>query len=619
MKSRTARNLKRTALGDEAKDLKRTPLPDEDKDLKRTPLPDEAKDLKRTSLPDEAREPWAASPWSRRNFIKAATGVGSLVLVGGLLPTFLTACSNSTTATEATGGDTGAESGSGRALRLALSGEPGSLDVNYGFDGNSNTVINATTAGLFRIGEGGEVVPDLVDTYEKSADGLLYTFTLKKTTWTSGAAVTAHDFVYSWRRIADPAGGFGNAQQLSAAGIQNAAAILEGELPPDDLGVEALDDLTLQVTLERPVPYVERIFRNTNLRPIEQNFFEAQGANWATSPETHNACGPYRLSVYKTATPTIELLKNTGYHAADSIPFDSLIFQVITDSTQALLAFQSGELDVLELSGEQVEIFKEDPTFHSELRPQLFYIALNTIIPGLDYAKVRQALSFVIDKESLVDNVLKNGSRAAYYFVPWDFAFDSTGTDFRELSGDYQKLDVAKGQQLWEEAKQELGVEELTFSVVMGEDDQSQKIGEYVQAQIQNALPGIHLELTPVPDKVWYEELEKREWGLDNDWWWGEYPDAVANLMLFTSSSPYNFSGYGNEEFDEILRSVDTLPLAANESERLDALVRAEQIILEEDVALLPLYQAAQGYLSNPELVVPFGQGMVVLEDIKVK
>jgi oligopeptide transport system substrate-binding protein len=162
-------------------------------------------------------------------------------------------------------------------------------------------------------------------------------------------------------------------------------------------------------------------------------------------------------------------------------------------------------------------------------------------------------------------------------------------------------------------------VDAFTFSVVLGEDTLSQTVGQYIQAQIQDTLPGVTLELSPAPDKVWYEVLEQREWGLDNDWWWGEYPDAVANLMLFTGSSDYNFSGYDNEEFNAIIHDADTLPLAANEAERLKALHRAEEIILDEDTALLPLYQAAQGYLSNPELDVPYANGSYVLEDISIR
>jgi oligopeptide transport system substrate-binding protein len=541
--------------------------------------------------------------------VKATAAGLALVGLGGT-STLLSACGQP-------GG--GGADGEKRILKLQIDGEPSSLDVNYAFDGNSNQIVTATTAALFRIDKDNEVVPDLVDTYTKASDGLSYTFVLKDTKWTSGSPLTAHDFVFSWKRLVDPDGGFGNAQQLSAAGILNAAEIIAGEKPASALGVEALDDKTLKVTLDHPVPYVERIFRNTNVRPIEQAFFEAQGSNWGTSPETHNSCGPYKLSVYQAATPSIQLAKNPDYYDAESIPFDEVHYQVITDAQQALLSFQNGDLDILELRGDQVELFGDDPTFYSVLRPQLFYIALNTRLPGLDSPKLRRALGLSIDKDYLVSNILKNGSIPAYYFVPWDFAFDSKGEDFRDVGGTYQQVDREEALRLWNEVKEEAGSDAFTFSVVLGEDNLSQTVAQYVQAQVQETLPGITLELKPVPDKVWYEELEAGEWGLDNDWWWGEYPDAVANLMMFTSYSPYNFSGYGNDEYDAIIHDADVLPLAAKEQERIQALIRAEEIILKEETALLPLYQAAQGYLSNPELDVPYANGYYVLEDISIR
>jgi len=556
---------------------------------------------------------------SRRGFVKTAVTGIALVAAGGS-GALLGACEGTTDGGAGTeGGGETAATGAERILKLRIDGEPGSLDTNYAFDGTSNTIVNATTSSLFRIDKNNEVVPDLVDTYTTSDDGLIYTFVLKETTWTSGAPLTAHDFVYSWKRLVDPDGGFGNAQQLSAAGILNAAAIIAGEKPASTLGVEALDNTTLQITLDRPVSYVERILRNTNVRPIEQGFFEAQGANWGTSPQTHNACGPYQLSVFQAATPTIELIKNPNYHDASKIPFDGLRFQVITDAQQALFSFQNGDLDILELKGDQVELYEDDSTFHSELRAQIFYIALNTQLPGLASPKLRKALGLAIDKEYLTTNILKNGSVPAYYFVPYDFAFDSKDGDFRTGAPLYQQVDKGEALRLWNEVQAETGVDAFTFSVVLGEDTLSQTVGQYIQAQIQDTLPGIMLELSAAPEKVWYEVLEQREWGLDNDWWWGEYPDAVANLMLFTGASDYNFSGYDNEEFNAIIHDADTLPLAANEAARLQALHRAEEIILDEDTALLPLYQAAQGYLSNPELDVPYANGSYVLEDISIR
>jgi oligopeptide transport system substrate-binding protein len=566
------------------------------------------------------REQQRANPplLTRRSFVRGlalgTAALGAVGVSGGLLA----ACvSPSGSADNAGSGD----STQGRTLRLRLEGVPSGLDTNYVFDSNSNRVVNATTAALFKIDKDGLAQPDLVRDYEISEDGLVYTFSLKEAVWTSGSPVTAQDFIFSWKRLADPANAFGNSYFLSAAGIKNAAEVLDGTRPVDDLAIAAPDERTLEVTLERPVPYVERIFANSNVRPIEQEFFEAQGVTWGSSPETHNANGPYRLSSYQPGSSIIELAKNPSYYGADEVAFDKLSFQVITDSQQLTLAFLNNELDIAEVSGDQVSLYEGDPRFVQALIGQTFYIALNTIIPGLDDPRLRYALGLAIDKEYLVENILADGSVAAAGFVPRNFAFDSKGTDFRDVAGTYQVADREKALKLWEQVKADKGIDSLTLSAVTGEGDYAQRLAQYIQSEIQNTLPGITIELAITPDDVWYEELERREWGLDIDWWFGGYPDAAADLQLLNSFSPYNFSGYANAEFDELLANADKLPLAADEQARIQTLIKAEKIILEDDTAVLPLFQASRGYLVNPELEVDFakGLGLYILETIRVR
>jgi oligopeptide transport system substrate-binding protein len=551
---------------------------------------------------------------SRRRFLKTLAAGSGAVVLAGLIPPLLGACASGGgggTADEAGGAETPPPAPTeGKTLRLRLDGVPSGLDTNYVFDGNSNRIVNATTPGLFKIDVDGIVQPDLAASHEVSEDKLTYTIVLRDAVWSSGSPVTAHDFIYSWKRLADPANAFGNSYFLSAAGIKGAVEVLAGEKPVDELGIRAVDDKTIEVVLDHPVPYFERIFTNTNLRPIEQAFFEAQGANWGTSPETHNSAGPYKLSVYQPGSPLIELVKNPDYYDADLIAFEKLTYQVITDSAQILLAYQSDELDIVEISGEQVALYRNEADFVSVLRGQLFYIALNTIIPGLDDARLRLALGLAIDKEYLAQNILDDGSQAAHFFVPWNFAFDSKGQDFREVAGSYQHTDREKALELWNEVKAEKGIEELTLGAITGEGDFSQRLAQYIQSEIQNTLPGINISLEITPDDVWYDALEKREWGLDIDWWWGGYPDAAANLQLLGGESPYNFSGYANAEFDQILKEADELPLAADEAARIDSLIHAEQIILEDDAAVLPLFQNAQAFLVNPAIEVEFAKGL---------
>lgn len=205
-------------------------------------------------------------------------------------------------------------------------------------------------------------------------------------------------------------------------------------------------------------------------------------------------------------------MKNADYYDADRIALDGLNYQVIKDSQQALMSYQNGDLDITLLNGEQVEQVKDDPEFTSVGAGYLWYISPNMdAVPELANLNLRRAITFALDRDSITNDVLKDGSSPAYTAVPAQFA---TGPDGSDFSADQTKFaefcayDPDKAAEYYEQAKAELGKDSFSFTMVVDADDAPQKVAQVVQEQLQTTLPGFTLELKVEPKKQRVQDMQ---------------------------------------------------------------------------------------------------------------
>lgn len=241
-----------------------------------------------------------------------------------------------------------------------------SLDPQQATDGTSFEVIADYTDGLMQMDESGAAVEALAESYDISDDGLTYTFHLREAYWSNGVQVTAADFVYAWQRAVDPDIASEYAYMLSDIGqIVNAEAIIAGEMDKSELGVTAVDDLTLEVQLNVPVSYFLSLMYFPTFYPVNQEFCESCGDTFGTSPDTVLSNGAFILTDYEPAATAFELVKNEDYWDADRVSLAGLSYQVIQDSQQALMSYQVGDLDITLVNGDQVEQVEDDPEFDS--------------------------------------------------------------------------------------------------------------------------------------------------------------------------------------------------------------------------------------------------------------
>ena len=500
---------------------------------------------------------------------------------------------SATTGTESTGSDTAAAGSSDMNVMLETPVE--SLDPQQATDGTSFEVIADYTDGLMQMDADGQAVPAIAESYDLSDDGLTYTFHLRSDAkWSNGTPVTAADFVFAWQRAVDPAVASEYAYMLSDIGqIKNAAEIIAGDMDKSELGVTAVDDTTLQVELNVPVSYFLSLMYFPTFYPVNEEFFNSCGDTFATSPETTLSNGAFILDSYEPAATAFHLTKNADYYDAGRIQLSGLSYQVIQDSQQALMSYQTGALDTTLVNGEQVDQVKDDPEFKTVGAGYLWYVSPNMdAVPELANLNVRLALTMAIDRDAITGDVLKDGSAPTYTAVPPEFAAGPDGSDFsadQEKFADVCTCDATSAADYWTKGLEELGITELSLDMVVDADDAPQKVAQGLKEQWETTLPGLTVNLVVEPKKQRVQDMQDGNYQLGLTRWGPDYADPMTYLGMWVSGNSNNYGLWSNADYDAIIDECTTGDLCTDAEGRWERLYDAEQIVMDEAV-IFPLY-----------------------------
>ena len=498
-----------------------------------------------------------------------------------------------TTGTESTGSDTAAAGSSDMNVMLETPVE--SLDPQQATDGTSFEVIADYTDGLMQMDADGQAVPAIAESYDLSDDGLTYTFHLRSDAkWSNGTPVTAADFVFAWQRAVDPAVASEYAYMLSDIGqIKNAAEIIAGDMDKSELGVTAVDDTTLQVELNVSVSYFLSLMYFPTFYPVNEEFFNSCGDTFATSPETTLSNGAFILDSYEPAATAFHLTKNADYYDAGRIQLSGLSYQVIQDSQQALMSYQTGALDTTLVNGEQVDQVKDDPEFKTVGAGYLWYVSPNMdAVPELANLNVRLALTMAIDRDAITGDVLKDGSAPTYTAVPPEFAAGPDGSDFsadQEKFADVCTYDATAAADYWTKGLEELGITELSLDMVVDADDAPQKVAQVLKEQWETTLPGLTVNLVVEPKKQRVQDMQDGNYQLGLTRWGPDYADPMTYLGMWVSGNSNNYGLWSNADYDAIIDECTTGDLCTDAEGRWERLYDAEQIVMDEAV-IFPLY-----------------------------
>lgn len=496
--------------------------------------------------------------------------------------------------------DTAAAASDGdKVLNVMVEVEVESLDPQVATDGTSFEVIANYTDGLTQMDADGAAVPAIAESWDVSEDGTVYTFHLREdANWSNGEPVTANDFVFAWQRAVDPALASEYSYMLSDIGqIKNAAAIIAGEMDKSELGVKAIDDKTLEVTLEVPVSYFLSLMYFPTFYPVNQAFFEGLAdGTFGTSPETVLSNGAFVLTSYEPAALSFSLTKNANYYDADKVQLDGLNYQVIKDSQQAYMSYQNGDLDIVMLSGDQVEQVEGDPELNITGAGYLWYLTLNMHdVPALNNQNMRLALSNAVNRASIVGDVVKDGSVATYTAVPPQFAAGPDGSDFsadQTMFSDVCADDTAKAAEYYEAAKAELGTDTFEFELLVEDQTETQNVAAVIKDQVEKALPGVTLNIKVEPKKQRVADIQDGNYEVCLTRWGPDYADPMTYLNMWITGCSNNYGLWSDAEFDAIIADCTTGAYVTDAEARWNAMYDAEKIVMDQAV-IVPLYTKA--------------------------
>lgn len=515
-----------------------------------------------------------------------------------------TGCGSKESST-ATGNGTAANGGDGLEVTISVAAELASMDSNLITSGESMVVCGQTLEGLYTYNASGELVLGMAESVDISEDGMTYTFTIRDDAyWSNGTPVTADDFEYGFKRLANPATGATYAFMLMTAGVVNAESVCYGGGDIDSLGVSATDERTLVINLDRPVTYFPSLMTGTYFMPINREFCESQGDQYGLSKDNIIANGPYILKQWEPGDMQYTLERNPYYYGADQISVSKIHYQVITDSQQAIMAWEQGKIDQISLTGDLAMMYAEDPAFDSIKSAMLWYIAANNEVFGLDNPNMRMAIALCFDKNVICDNILKNGSIPANFAIPEYFATDRNNRTFREAAGKtYLEYNKELALEYYNKACEELGTSEFTYELLFDDAAAVKSIAEYLQAEIESTLPGVTIKLNVMSKNQRVETMTAHDFELGLTRWGADYQDATTYLDMWTTNSAYNYGSWSNEEYDALMAQVN-VEYANQFEKRLDAMIKAEEVVMNE-AGIIPVYQAASAYLTNSGLNVP--------------
>ncbi|MGX7164105.1 peptide ABC transporter substrate-binding protein [Enterococcus massiliensis] len=524
-------------------------------------------------------------------------GIWAKVIVSGVIGTlFLAGCGQKKEA--------GKDKKSEQIFSQTVPTELTSADLSVVTDTISFGILNNTNEGIYRLDKDNNPQPaGAKEMAEVSTDGKTYTIHLRDTNWSNGDPVKAGDYVYGWQRTVDPKMASQYAFMFSS--VKNADAINQGKAELDTLGIKALDDTTLEIQLEQATPYFPYLLAFPSFFPQNKGVIEEYGDQYAATSEKLVSNGPFVLTDFDGPGVDTDwtLKKNKEYWDADTVQLTEINYTVVKEASTALNLFNDGQAEDVTLNGELARQKAKDPEYVSLPIASTTYLEFNQATPDSPFknSNVRKAISYALDRKSIVTNILGNGSIASTGFVPSGMSLNpETKADFTEDTKATLSYDEKQAQTYWEKAKSELGIEKLSFKLLSSDVDSTKKITEYIKGQLEEKLPGITIDLNPVPISVRLERANSGNFEVVMNNWVADYADPSSFLDLFVTGSPYNRGDYSSKAYDKAVESA-SLADATDEAARWQDLLTADQI-LNEDMGIVPIYQSTEAHLRSEKI-----------------
>ena len=542
----------------------------------------------------------------------ASTMVLSLAACGGKSTTETTqAAAETTAAAESSAAETTAEA-DGFNLAVCLASEPQTMDpaLNSTVDGAIMTQhMFEGLAKYVNDGNGNaQIVAGQAESWEKvvNDDGTV-TYAIKMRDgikWSDGKDVTAGDFEYSWKRLADPATAADYCYMIDM--VQGYAEVADGSADKDTLGIKAVDDKNLEITLSYDCPYFEEIMAFPATFPVRQDIVEGN-EEWTYSPETYIGNGAYKM-VEWSHNAYILTEKSETYYDYEKLGPDTIKYTLLDDNNAMLAAFNSGELNFI-MNFPTDEMANYLASGQITVAPYIgtYYVCFNTEDEVFSNPLVRQAFSLVIDRNYIVENVSQSGEVPATGYVPsgvYD-AEGANGDDFRTVGGEYYSVSADdyqancdKARELLAEAGYPNGEGFPAVEYMYNTDDRHKAIAEALQNMWQTEL-GVTVNLSNQDWNVFLKSRKDGDFQIARNGWIADYNDPCSFLDMWYTGGGNNDAQYSNPEYDAL---IDAAKATSDQTERMAAFHKAEDLLIGQDSVLAPIYFYTNPYMLSDNI-----------------
>jgi len=491
---------------------------------------------------------------------------------------------------------------SDKTLTVTAAQAIATADPNKADDVVSQAALAQYMEGLYTTNQQGKIVPAIAKKIVKPTNGgKTYTFDLRHNAkWANGKAVTAADFVYSMQRQVSPTT---KSQEIGhVAEIKNAPAITSGKKAVSTLGVKALGKYKLQLTLAKQIPYFNYRLA-TEIYPLNKAFTEKYGNKYGTSAAKTLSDGPYVLKGWDGTNDTWHYVKNNHYYDAKNVRIKNIKVQTVKTNSTAQNLFESNAVQVTQITGTQVASAKRGALKHNltiTKLNQLYFMPWNNKRSVTKNADLRRAVSYALNRHSLVTNVLKDGSVAATSLVPsGNTSNPSTDKDFNTDTGNLYAYSPAKAKAYWKKAQASLGKKKLTLQLLTNDTDVNKSAAEFIQAAIEKHLSGVTVTVKSVPLTNEISNLSKGNFDFATLAWSSDFQDPIDFLDKASMRTSVNFGKYHNTQYEGL---ISTLAAGTQSpTARYQTAQQAAKFVASHQ-GVTPLYQTAAAHLVSSKV-----------------
>jgi oligopeptide transport system substrate-binding protein len=486
------------------------------------------------------------------------------------------------------------------------SAEIPTMDISKATDVTSFNQLGNVEEGLYRLGKNSKVENALATDTKVSKDGKTWTFTLRDSKWSNGDKLTAKDFVYSWRRTVNPK----TASQYAYLfeGIHNATQISAGKAPVNSLGVKAEGDNKLVVTLDKRIPYFKLLMGFPLFFPQNQKVVEANGSKYGTSSKTTAFNGPFVQKGWTGSNLSWKLVKNKNYWDKKNVKLDAINYSVQKTPSTAYNLYQSNKLDATILDSQQTKNLKHQKGYTLRDTAATFYLQFNQKKKIFQNADLRRAISMSINRKALGSAL--GGANTPATSLTSKGVVNHDGKDWSEVVGDKKNAayNPTEAKKLYKKALKELGVKNVSFTILSDDTDSGQKTTETLQSQLEENLKGMKVSVANVPFKTRLNRSTSGNFDVVVSGWSADFADPISFVDLFTSKNAQNNGKWSNSQYDKLIADSKT---TADTTKRWDDLEKAEKILLSDE-GIAPLYYKTEAWLVRPDIkgIVYNGAGL---------